>query len=97
MYACEGYILPVMDPDDNSSFDTLWDQLVPKDTDTQVINLDTEVTDTSPFYEPGEADWTALVDVGVKPERVYHRSRLLTMANKGTSLIFQDNQNPFPS
>ena len=33
MYAIEGYILPVFDPDAVVSYDTLWDTLVPKDDD----------------------------------------------------------------
>ena len=39
MMAVEGWILPVLDPDAGSSFDTLLDTLVPKDTDVEVIDL----------------------------------------------------------
>ena len=50
--------------------------------------------DTSPFFEPGEADWTAVFDVGLRPERIYHRDRLLTIVN-GSVFTYQDNQSPF--
>ena len=71
-YAVEGWILPVHDPDAETLYDTLWNQLVPKDTDVESIDLDTESQDTQPFSEPGEVDWSQLFDVGFRPERVYH-------------------------
>lgn len=94
-YAVEGYVLPVQDPDAGVGFDTLWDNLVPKDTDVQVMDLDTGALDTTPFFEPGEVDWTALFDVGLQPRRIYQRSKLLTLAGGGAVHVFQDNQSPF--
>ncbi len=73
MYAIEGWILPVLDPDVGDDYDDIWDALVPKDTDVQTLDLDTAALDTSGFYEPGEADWSSLFDVGLRPERLYHR------------------------
>lgn len=67
----EGYIIPVLDPDAQTSHQDLWDALVPKDTDVQVMDLDTAALDTTPFYEPGEMDWTQIFDVGLKPERIW--------------------------
>ncbi len=93
MYAVEGWILPVLDPDAASTYNVIWDALVPKDVDVQTMDLDTGGSDTTPFYEPGEADWTALFDVGLRPERVYHRHQLITLAK--SLFTFQDNQTPF--
>lgn len=79
-YGCEGWILPILDPEDNASFDTIWDQLVPKDSDAQTLDLDTGASDTTSFFEPGEADWAQLLDVGLRPQRVYQRLRMLSYA-----------------
>ncbi len=78
MYACEAWILPVFDPDDALTYDALWDALVPKDTDTETMDLDTGALDTTPFFEPGEHIWEGIVDVGLQPEKIYSRYRLLT-------------------
>ncbi len=95
MYAIEGWILPVLDPDAASTMEVLWDTLVPKDTDVETVDLDTGASDTTPFFEPGEPDFTGLLEVGLKPERIYTASRILTMANGGSVFSFQDNQTPF--
>ncbi len=94
-YACEGWILPVHDPDAAPTFDNLWDTLVPKDTDVQTLDLDTGAADSTPFFEPGEADWSDLLDIGLRPERLYHRQKILTFSNGGPRFVFQDNQTPF--
>lgn len=94
MYAVESWILPVLDPDSGATYDTLWDQLVPKDTDVQTMDLDTGAVDASPFYEPGEADWSSVLDVGLRPERLYHKHKIMT-ATTGRSMAFQDSQSPF--
>jgi len=94
MYALEMYILPLLDPDAALDHDVLWDALVPKDTDVQVLDLDTEGSDTSPFYEPGEAEWSQLFDIGLRPERLWHSHELITFATPGV-FKFQDNQSAF--
>ncbi len=95
MYGAAVYILPVLDPDAGAGFDAIWDALVPKDTDVQTMDLDTGAPDTSPFFEPGEADWSNVFDLGLRPEKLYQRTRLLTMMNGGANFKFQDNQTPF--
>lgn len=94
MSAVEMWILPVHDPDEVTSYDSLWDRLVPKDTDTQTLDLDTAASDTNTFYEAGMAEWGAMLDVGFRPERLYHRHRIHTMTNSAI-FRFQDNQSPF--
>ena len=94
MYAIEAWIVPVFDPDSPSTYDVLWDTLVPKDTDVQTLDLDTGSADTSVFYEPGEMMWEALFDVGVRPERIYHRHKLVTYENT-LGMRFVDSQTPF--
>lgn len=88
MYAVEGYILPVLDPDAATGFEAIWDTLVPKDTDTEAIDLDTGAADATPFFEPGEPNFQGLYDVGLQPERIYRRSKMLTLA-KGSVFSFR--------
>ena len=83
MYAVEGYILPVLDPDSGASLDTIWDQLVPKDDDVDTIDLDTGAVDGQPFFEPGESSMAEVLDVGLQPEKVFSAHRLITFANGG--------------
>ena len=81
MYQIQGYILPILDPDAAPTFDTLWDTLVPKDSDVDTIDLDTAAADTSSMFEPGEAAMAEVMDVGLQPEKVYSRIALKTAAN----------------
>lgn len=92
-YGLEGYILPLLDPDAGISFETLWDNLVPKDTDVQAIDLDTGAADTTPFFEPGESDWAQVLDIGMRPEKIYGRYKMLTGLN--AHIKVKDTETPF--
>ena len=94
MYGLEMWILPLLDPDAGSNFDTIWDQLVPKDTDVETVDLDTGATDAAPFMEPGEPDFTGLLNVGLQPEKVWSRYRLLSMVSGSMHSAF-DTQSPY--
>ena len=83
MYGIEGYILPVLDPDSAPTHDVLWNTLVPKDDDTDTIDLDTSAADAQPFFEPGEMALAEVMDVGLQPERIYARHALKSFANSG--------------
>lgn len=93
MNALEGWVLPLLDPDAGAALNTIWDQLVPKDSDVLTLDLDTGAVDTSPFFEPGEVELSAMFDVGLRPRRVYHRHRLHTL--NGAIFSYQDNQASF--
>ena len=82
-YACEAWILPLVDPDAATSFQTLWDTLVPKDTDTDTLDLDTGAVDSTPFFEPGEIEPGMLFNVGLQPERIFARQRMMTGIRDG--------------
>ena len=81
MYQLQGYILPVLDPDAAPTFDVLWDTLVPKDDDTDTIDLDTGQADTSSMFEPGEMALAEVMDVGLQPQKVYSKQYMRTAAN----------------
>lgn len=91
-YGCEIQLVPVPDPDAGTNFNNLWDQLVPKDTDQQQVDLDTTAVDTSPFFEPGEVDWTQVLDIGKRPEKLWGRYKMLCMAD-GMIATFRDDSN----
>lgn len=93
-YAMEAWVLPIDDPDATADFDDIWDTLVPKDSDVQTLDLDAQTADTSVFYEPGETDWQALFDLGLRPDRVWHRVKELSI-NNTMGLKFVDSQTPF--
>lgn len=91
-YAVEAWILPVQDPDTALTYELMWDQLVPKDTDNTVLDLDTHGTDTSPMWEPGMVDFGQMFDIGLRPERIYHRHRFLDQVTGSIGLM--DNAAP---
>lgn len=93
-YALEMYILPALDVDAGTSFQTVWDNLVPKDTDVQAIDLDTAAADATPFWEPGEADWSKVLDVGLRPEKVWGHQEWVTSSSP-MSTVLRDPATPF--
>lgn len=93
-YALEAWLLPVDDPDATADFDDIWDSLVPKDTDVQLLDLDKETVDTTTFYEPGEVDWSAVMDVGLRPRRLWHHRKTLSI-NNTKGIVFVDANTPF--
>lgn len=62
-YSVAAYLCPVIDPDDGSTIETIWDQTVPKDADlaTDGFDLDTENVDTNVFAEWGEFELENLI------------------------------------
>lgn len=94
MYALEAWILPIDDPDATANFDDVWDTLVPKDTDVQTLDLDAETADGTIFYEPGEVDWQSVFDVGIRPRRLWHHHKTLSVANT-RGVKFVDSNTPF--
>lgn len=93
-FAVQGWIIPVQDPDTPADLNALWDTFVPKDTDTQTMDIDTGAADATPFWEPGEADWTTLIDVGLKPEKIFEAQRLITWTSPGVHRV-RDTETPF--
>ena len=94
MYAVEAWVLPIQDPDLADTLLDIWNLLVPKDTDVQTLDLDTASADVTPFFEPGEMDWSQLYQVGLRPERLYHRHKIVTI-NNTMGLRWPDESTPF--
>ncbi len=95
-YAAAAYVFPVEDPDTRVNYDTLWDRFVPKYTDADIIDLDTTGSIASPFWEPGEASFEDIWDMGTMPTKVFGRKKLLTFADPGSAgFRFQPAETPF--
>lgn len=83
MYAITGYVLPVTDPDAGGTFDTIWDQQVPKDLDRGAgsgLDLDGASIDTTNEFEPGEFDAQELLNLGRQPEQIFRRRKMVSFA-----------------
>lgn len=83
MYGVNAYVVPVPDPDSATNPDTLWDQMIPKDTEVHddILDIDTAYADTTPVFELGELDLTDYVEVTTAPVELFSRRKMLTFAN----------------
>lgn len=93
-YGLEIWILPLEDPDSGVTMNALWDSHVPKDTLTDVLDLDSAGADANPFYEPGQITWEFLIDIGLQPRRLLHRHKIMSSA-ADAMLMRQDEETPF--
>ncbi len=91
--ALEGWILPVEDPDSVATMNSLWDSHVPKDTGANLLDLDADAADASPFYEPGQIVWESLINIGLQPRRILHRHHIVSPLD--AILLRQDEETPF--
>lgn len=95
-YAVGAYQFPVEDPDSRVDPDVLWDRFVPKYTDVDVVDLDTNTAVSTPFWEPGEASFEDVYDMGNRPIKTFGRKKLLTFADPGNAgMKFVDQATPF--
>lgn len=85
MYGMTGFVVPVIDPETAINVDTLWDNVVPKDVaeGAGVFDLDTDATDTTPEFEPGEPDWSGVFKLNaLDVQEIFRRRRLITLASQ---------------
>ena len=88
VYAVQGYIIPNED-DTVKNYDTLWDQMVPKDVSISNAagsidaDLTPETVDGSPVEEPGEVNVNRIWNVGNFAQRIWNREKILTIASRG--------------
>jgi len=96
MYAIAAYLIELDDPDAVVSYEDLWDRFVPKYTDVDLIDLDTAGADVTPFWEPGEARFDEIFDMGDRPLRLFMRRKMVTFADPGSAgFRFQPAETPF--
>lgn len=84
MYGMDGYVVPVIDPDTATTYDTAYDRLVPKANKGEDIDLDTTTVDAKPTFEPGSVQVNQLFQMtGLAPRRIFKRRKLLSFADIG--------------
>lgn len=88
MYEIAGYILPLPDVDASPQFDVLWDTLVPKQQDDDLIEMDSGAAVADPAFEPGEESLEELYNVGFQPEEIYKRRVMVGVGHPASSFFF---------
>ena len=86
--------LPVDDPDTTGTMDSVWDSQVLKDSVVVSLDLDTQSLRTNPEYEPGEAKWAKLFDVGVEVKHLWKEKFMSTLSRNAVA-PHQDTETPF--
>lgn len=84
LYACDGRMLLHQTPDDGATFNALWDANVAKDVDVSSGAIDLNASaNTQGFFEPGEPDVHALIDMEIssREDRFYKRRGMISFAN----------------
>lgn len=84
MYGLDGFVIPVLDPDSGASFQTIWDQMVPKDKNfvTGDFDIDTEAADTTPLFEIGTPNLSGIVNMAAgNVQRIFKRRKYMSLAN----------------
>lgn len=80
-YGLDAYLLPLLDPDGNQTYQTIWDTLVPKSSNDLSYEL-SSAADTEPVWEPGQSVSQRLTGFDVDtPERVYSRRQWISYAS----------------
>ncbi len=80
-YAVKGYVLPVLDPEGDADWLTIWDNLVPKDEAQadDALDLTSGAADTTPFTEFGIPNLNEIVSL--EPfgmTEIFKRSEIVT-------------------
>ncbi len=86
MYGLGGYVMPINDPDTQSSFNDLWDEFVEKDSagSEGSFSLDEVTGDSDQEFEPGIPNWHGVFDMeGTSIKEIFKRRKLITLANAG--------------
>lgn len=84
------------------SVDTLFDQMVPKDSDLSLVAGEDEIdwddgAISGPFEEPGQVNWNDMMELGVRPQAVYEGSRMVSMATSGRMPHVDTTDEYFPT
>lgn len=91
IYALEGWVIPVPDPDTALNLETLWDRFIPKDQEVAsgAFDLDTVASAAASFYDLGEINLDAIMDMSnLRSENQwYSRKKMLTWANNRVGLV----------
>lgn len=82
LYGAAGFVIPLVDPDTDQTFQQIWDRMVPKDVlqAQGSFDIDTTAEDTTPEFEPGLVDWSGVFDLTVlDPVEIFRRRKIITL------------------
>lgn len=86
MGSVAAYLMPVIDPDTSGTMAAVWDQQVPKDTSTDVLDFDKAAANAATFWEPGATTWEHVFDVGLAPTRMFQRKFMSSMGQNAIAV-----------
>lgn len=82
LYACDGWMIPVEDPDTVDLIDDIWDRFVEKDFAITAgsFDIDTSGTDTISFDEPGHGNADRLAGIAAlqQSQRWFRRRKMVS-------------------
>lgn len=87
MYACDGWVLELPDPDTSDNVDDIWDRMVDKDAPAaDAFDLDTTGTDTAPFDTVGEFQAASMsgLEKTENEKRWFRRRKMISLASNPT-------------
>lgn len=95
-FAVRAALIELDDPDTGDSYNDLWDRYIPKATSADVIDFDTATADTDEFWDPGQASFEEMFNMGNLPMTLFSAKRRLNYASPGNSgLRHVDQATPF--
>ena len=86
-YGFSGFVVPILDPDQVLSHNLIWDQQIPKDVEISAgaFDLDTGATDTTPEFEIGTPDLSAVVKLASNaPHEIFRRRKMVSCHSSPT-------------
>jgi len=84
LYACDGWLIPVEDPDTIDTIDDIWDRFVSKDSSIGNLDTDTSTPNIAQFDEPGEVNVDAVIGMeAMAPTNRFFRRRHILAFQKG--------------
>lgn len=96
MGSIEGWVCAVIDVDATGSaaqLDNIWDTRVPKDFETDALDLDSEATFTIAAFEPGAQDWESMFRAG-QPSMPLYKTDWISSVSRN-SIAHRDPATPF--
>lgn len=94
MYGVSAFVVMLPDPDTEVTYDTVWDNLIPKDVaaSSGVFDLDPDTLDGTAEFEMGELDFSGIFDMTtLAPREIFQRRKMLTIAGGQASYLSIDS------
>ena len=91
LYDLAGFLVPAMDPEESTTYEQEWNQMVEKADDASAtsIRITPISSSTTPIWEPGEVRWGDLSDMNIlKDDRMWYKNRrMVTFAKRPIAFV----------